>query len=68
MQKSLPAAVNDKVVMRSIVNCKLMARYLLHGYHMAIRFRLSMPIFVLPLAHSLEVTRHMDRPSEWPHR
>ena len=22
------------------------------GYHMAIRFRLSMPIFVLPLVHS----------------
>jgi len=34
MQKSqiirgLPAAVNEKVVMRFIVNCKLMARYLL---------------------------------------
>ena len=32
MQKSLPAAVNDKVVIRSIVNCKLMARYLLFAF------------------------------------
>ena len=44
--------------------------YLFNGwndrcYRMA-RFHLSMPLFVLPL--TVEVTRHMDRPLQWPHR
>jgi len=30
------------------------------------RFRQLMPLFVLPL--TVEVTRHMDQPLQWPHR
>jgi len=30
------------------------------------RFHLSMPLFALPL--TVEVTCHMDRPLQWPHR